>query len=279
MEYRTILVDIDPSSGVAGRIEFAAQLATAQQAHLIGLTQTGILRFIRESEVPGADFGSIAPLFAQLREDADRRASQFDELVRQAGVPSFEHRVGDDDPGNALATQAMYADLAIVSQRQPAKRDVESDAAVPEYVAMNAPCPVLVLPSAGNHAPTFERVLVGWNASPESARAVRQALPFLKQAKQVDVAIVDSKDARRASRPMGSRDIVQFLARHGITAGIREPRAVEDAGQTLLALSGECGAGLLVVGCYGHSRFRELLLGGVSRTVLRHMNLPVLMAH
>jgi nucleotide-binding universal stress UspA family protein len=279
MDYRTILVDIDPSPKTADRIGFAARLAHAQQAHLVGVTQTGIDRFIRESALPGIDVGALAPLFEQLRMDAGLRAGEFDAQVRQAGLASFEHRIGDQDPGNALATQAMYADLVIVSQRDPAGAHETSDAAVPEYVAMNAPCPVMVLPWAGSHAPAFERVLVAWNASPEAARAVRQALPFLRQAKQVEVAIVHREDAGRAQASDAGPDIAQFLGRHGVGVHVRREPAGGGVAETLLSLAADDGADLLVLGCYGHSRFRELMLGGVSRSILRSLTLPVLMAH
>jgi nucleotide-binding universal stress UspA family protein len=280
MDYRSILVDMDASSRTAGRIGFAAGLAIAQRAHLIGVTQTGIDRFIRESALPGIELGVLAPLFEQLRQDAGVRAGQFDLLVKQAGVASFEHRVGDDDPGNALATQAMCADLVIVSQRDPSGAGTTArDAAVPEYVAMNAPCPVMVLPWAGAHGFAFERVLVAWNASPEAARAVRQALPFLQQARQVEVAIAYGEGAGSSGAPAGGKDITLFLARHGVAAHVRQQPDSGDAAETLLSLAGEAGSQLLVMGCYGHSRFRELVLGGVSRTILSRMTLPILMAH
>jgi len=279
MHYKTMLVDINATSGAAARIDFAIRLARTHQAHLVGLTQTGIFRFLREAEAPGVDFGTLTPLFEQLRYDADERAAQFDERVRQAGVASFEHRIGDEDVGTALASQAMYADLVIVSQRDPADVAAALDAAVPEYVAMNAPCPVLVLPCASAAVPAFERILVAWNDSPEAARAVRQALPLLMAAKEVGVAVIDREDGGRVRGPGGAGDITQFLARHGVAADVHHQSTDGDVAQRLLALADQRGAGLLVMGCYGHSRFRELLLGGVSRTILRRMNLPILMAH
>jgi nucleotide-binding universal stress UspA family protein len=279
MDYRTILVDIDPSPKTADRIVFAARLAGVQRAHLVGVTQTGIDRFIRESALPDVDLGALAPLFEQLRMVAGLRAGQFDAQVRRAGLTSFEHRIGDGDPGTALATQAMYADLVIVSQRDPSGTHETSDAAVPEYVAMNAPCPVMVLPWNGRDAPAFERVLVAWNASPEAARAVRQALPLLQQAKRVEVAIVQREESGHAQASDAGPDIAQFLGRHGVNVHVRRQPAAGDVAEALLSLAADGGADLLVLGCYGRSRFRELMLGGVSRTILRSQTLPVLMAH
>jgi nucleotide-binding universal stress UspA family protein len=278
MDYRTILVHLDQSAAAGARTALAIRLAGEHQAHLVGVAQTGLSAFIRDLALPGADLDGMAPLFAQLREDAERCAAQFDTAAGQAGIASFEHRIGDEDPGNALATHAMYADLAIVSQHDPAGGDAGAD--IPEYVAMNAPCPVIVLPRGAAAAPSFERVLVAWNASPESARAVRQALPILQRATEVVVAVV-VRGALGPALPSGSQELAPFLARHGVTVEIRQQQAAHDgdAGAALLALARQCGAGLLVMGCYGRSRFRELLLGGVSRTILRHLDLPVLMAH
>jgi len=279
MDYKTILVDNDAASGATARLDVAAGLANACQAHLVGLTQTGIFRFLRDAAMPGVDVGGLAPVFEQLRQDAGERAGRFDQRAAQAGVASFEHRIGDEDAGVALAAEAMYADLVIVSQRDPDDAGAPFDAAVPEYVAMNAPCPVLVLPCAGAAAPPFERIMVAWNASPEAARAVRQALPLLVRARQVDIAAVSHEGRGGPREPGGGAQIARFLARHGVKADVRQPSTTAGVGERLLALAAECSAGLLVMGCYGHSRFRELLLGGVSRTVLRNMTLPVLMVH
>lgn len=279
MEYRTILVDIDPSERTARRVEFAARLAKQADAHLVGVTHTGIDRLLRESALSGIAPGALAQVFEQLRLNAGLRAMQFDLQVQQAGVASFEHRIGDDEPGSGLATQAMYADLVIVSQRDPSGARDAGDRAIPEYVAMNAPCPVMVLPWAASPMPVFEHVLVAWNASPEAARAVRQAMPFLQQAKQVEVVIVQPDDPGTLSARDTGPDIAEFLGRHGVSVHLHRQPAAGDVAETLLSLANDHGAELLVLGCYGHARFRELLLGGVSRTVLRCLTLPALMAH
>lgn len=278
MNYKTIMVHVDASDSAPERIAFAAQLAAQQDAHLVGIAQTGITRLFFRAAMPGlVDLSALSPLFEELREKCEARSRQFDALAQQAGITSFEHRIGDEDPANALATQAMYADLVIVGQADPQGRDQPDGPSVPEYVAMNSPCPVMVLPYAGAHAPSFGRILIGWNASPESARAVRMALPLLVQAREVKVALVERLSGYPG--PAGSgNEIALFLSRHGVAVDLRQ-EVGDDAGESLLSLASEQGADLLVMGCYGHTRFREVLLGGASRVVLERTTVPVLLAH
>lgn len=276
MYYKTILVHVDADTSEQG-IRFAAQLAKDQEAHLVGVTQTGILRFTyQEAAMPEVDLSALAPLFEELQGNAEQRAGRFDAIAAQSGLASYEHRIGDEDPGNALATQAMYADLAIVGQADPAGRHKPDGPSVPEYVAMHCACPVLVLPYAGAHSPVFDKIVVAWNASPEAARAVRMALPFLVQASAVTVAMVERAPVHPSAD--GGAEVALFLARHGVTVDVQQ-RYDDDVAGSLLSLVSEQQAGLLVMGCYGHSRFREILLGGVSRAMLRCMTVPVLLAH
>jgi len=278
MDYKTILVHVDDAPEAPERIAFAAQLANAQAAHLVGMAQTGISRFIREATLPGVELGDLTPLFEELRESAGQRGRQFDALMRQAGVASFEHRIQDEEPGLALAVQALYADLVIVGRAGHKAPDLSGIAGIPEYVAINSPSPVLVLPHIGTYAPTFERVMVAWNASPEAARAVRLAMPLLARAREVELAVFE-EESSSARSPEDAASLAQFLARHGVSVNVSRHQARGEVGNALLVLAEDRKIDLLVMGCYGHSRYREILLGGVSRTVLRRLPLPVLLAH
>ena len=123
---------------------------------------------------------------------------------------------------------------------------------------------------------TSRDVLIGWNATPQAARAVTAALPWLSSAHRVHVLEADDP----APHDPGKLDIAQYLQFHGIVLALHRHRASSaDAGDALLSFESEVGADLLVMGCYGHSRARELMLGGASRSVLKSMTLPVLMAH
>lgn len=274
MDLKTILVHTDAAHSADDRIVFASQLAIAHEAYLVGVTQTGIMPFAYGVASDG--WQDLTPLLEDLRSAAARRGASFDALARQAGVASFEHRIGDEEAGYALASQAMYADLVVVGQSDP-EDPASAHATVPQYVALHAPCPVLVLPHTGTFSAFFERILVAWNASPESAHAVRQALPFLERATEVEVVTFERGNGNRAA--LGGPELALFLARHGIRVTVREERGGGEVADALLARIGDYHADLLVMGCYGHSRLREIVLGGVSRTILRGMTVPTLMAH
>lgn len=176
-----------------------------------------------------------------------------------------------------LARHARHADLAIVGQADAATGGAD-EAALAEAAFMDSGCPALVVPPAGpgTDLPARE-VLLAWDGSREAARAAGDALPLLRLAEHVTVLIVDGRDA--SGHPPGA-EIAAHLARHGVKAEVREA-ASDDAsvGETILAQARDVGAGLLVMGGYGHSRLRETILGGVTRHVLDHATLPVMLSH
>jgi len=278
MDYKTILVHVDDTPEMPDRVAFAARIANDQGAHLIGMTQTGISRFIRETTLPGVELGDLTPLFANLRDAAGQRAAHFDTLAQQAGVASFSHRVDDEEPGLALALRALYADLVVVGSTAHDAPGVSGIAGIAEYVALNSPSPVLVLPRQRTCPRAPERVMVAWNASPEAARAARLALPLLVRAKQVELAVFDEENSS-VRTPEDAADMAQFLARHGVAVEICRHHPRGAVGNAVLVRAEALKIDLLVMGCYGHSRYREILLGGVSRTVLRRLSMPVLLAH
>jgi nucleotide-binding universal stress UspA family protein len=138
---------------------------------------------------------------------------------------------------------------------------------------------VLIVPYAGVAVEIGKRALVAWNESAEAAKAIAGALPLLKRAATVEVAMFDPERRTAGDERKPDADIVAYLARHGVKADVRRESTSLDAGNALLNLAAILGSDLLVMGCYGHSRMREILLGGASRTMLQSMTIPVLMAH
>jgi nucleotide-binding universal stress UspA family protein len=122
-------------------------------------------------------------------------------------------------------------------------------------------------------------VLVAWDGSQEASRALDGALPFLRQAAEVKVVVFNAEDQVNMHGEQPGADIALYLARHGVKVDVLQETTEQDIGNALLSLAADTVADMLVMGCYAHSRFRELMLGGASSTVLTSMTLPVLMAH
>jgi nucleotide-binding universal stress UspA family protein len=147
-------------------------------------------------------------------------------------------------------------------------------------VALASGRPVLVVPHTAVQVAPGKTVMLCWNASRESARAATGALPLLQAASQVTVLIVDEKAAASRESADHGADIVRWLGGHGVKAAVQRDVADSvDVGDVILSRAADLGADLIVMGIYGHSRLREMILGGASRTLLASMTVPVLMAH
>ncbi len=279
MTYKTILVHVDEARNAEARIALAANMAIRNEAHLIGCAFTGVSRFLYASLATGTDGTAMGEYLKTLQENADRALSGFEEMVKRLGVLSFEARKDMDEPGAGLSLQARYSDLVVLGQYDPDGRTASTNADLPEYVAMNGGSPVLTVPYALSPPSSGDRVLVAWNASLEAKRAIHYALPLLRRAALVDVIVFNPDPMRDLPGDNPGTDIAAYLSRHRIKVNVSEQRAEGDVGDALLSLAADLGSDLLVMGCYGHARFREIFLGGATRTVLQTMTVPVLMAH
>jgi nucleotide-binding universal stress UspA family protein len=278
MSYKTIVVHVDGARNVDKRIEAAAYMAVAENAHLIGVAATGVSRFLQETVSMNRNDPAIAPLLDTLRKRASAPLETFDKIVRQVGVQSFENRLIDDDVNGGISLQGAYSDLIVLGQSSPGDAsDLEADTV--SYVVINSGCPVLVVPNTGAHTKIGSKVLIAWNGSMVARRAVHDAIPLLKRAEIVEVAVFNPTSKAGAHGQLPGSDISLYLARHGINVDVKEETIKSDIGEAILSLADSLHADLLVMGCYGHSRFRETLLGGVTHTILQSMTLPVLMSH
>lgn len=287
MPYRTMLVHVDDAPSAAARCSHAIGMAQRFDAHLIGLAASGISRTLYATLPPEKSDPTLSLHLGYLREHAQSGTAAFTRQCEAAGLRSFAAEMVDDEVAAGIILQSHAVDLTVLSQLAP---DDDSAEELPAHVVLGAGGPVLVLPfgTPALSAPVAPRhVLVAWDASREAARAVQAALPLLAAAAQVSIVTFDTQppshvwlDARRA-------DPLPFLARHGIAAQmlsrtVEAPRLTQrrhPVGEALLSLVGESGADYLVMGAYAHSRVRELLLGGVTQTVLTSMTVPVLMVH
>jgi nucleotide-binding universal stress UspA family protein len=151
---------------------------------------------------------------------------------------------------------------------------------VVEQALFSSGRPVLVVPHSGRFEAVGRTVLIGWNASREAARAANDALPLIAGAESATVLVVNPSEAPGGDGAEPGAAIALHLARHGLRATAEHVVAPQvDDGEMLLNQAADLGADLLVVGAYGHSRLRELVLGGVTRTLLRQMTIPVMMSH
>jgi len=279
MSYKTILVHVDDSRNANTRIELAARLAMTEQAHLIGIALTGVSRFLYETVATDPSDPNIVPYLETLRQRAEQALIPFENIAQRVGVPSMEKRIVDDEASIGLNMQARYSDLIVLGQYDPDGSAPSSYVNLPEHVALHSGCPVLIVPYAGAFTNVGERVLVAWNGSLEAKKAVRNAMPLLRRANIVEVAVFNPESQADAHGDQPGADIALYLARHNIKVDVMQEKTDSDAGEALLSLAANLNSDLLVMGCYGHSRFREVLLGGATRTILKSMTLPVLMSH
>jgi len=278
MTYKTIVVHEDAGARCAVRRALAFNLAQAHGAHVVGL-------FVLESvRLPSYAVAEAGPTFMEtarrLREQ--RRAAceaQFRDAAARAGAKA-EWRESGRDPLGALVLSGRYADLVVIGQPTPAaERDDDLPPGFAGQVVLGLGRPVLLVPYAGTFPEIGRRVLVAWNASREAARAVCDALPLLRNADIVQVLAVDPARAGDHGEVPGA-DIALYLARHGVKASAAQASGRGTGiGEQILSRAADLSADLIVMGGYGHSRVRELVLGGVTRTLLESMTVPVLMSH
>ena len=282
MPLKDILVHLDGTERAGVRLGLAADLARRHEAHLTALHVVDVeLPAVFAGEAGGT--AAFVDLMEDMRRDAAAEASKveamFRDRMRLDGIAG-EWRSVEGVTRQQVALHARYADLVVLGQEGAGS----GEPAVPEVVEhalFASGRPVLVVPAAGRFETTGRRVLIGWNASREAARAVNDALPLMAQAEAVTVLAVNPRQgAAGAHGEEPGADIGLHLARHGVRVEAQRTAGsgVGD-GDMILNAAADLSADLLVVGAYGHSRFREMVLGGVTRTLLRRMTLPVLMSH
>jgi nucleotide-binding universal stress UspA family protein len=281
MSYKDLLVGLDSGASARERIEIAAALAERFAAHLVGLYPLPMPEAPRHFGY--YDPALLNPFFEELRARArdatDKTREVFEHIASLHGVSAEWREIpegADADP----AVHARYADLAILGQLDPDSGEPDMIRPRPEQVTLASGRPILVVPYAGNFPNLGRRVVIGWNASREAARAVNDAMPLLTAAEIVSILTIDPREGPRAHGELPGADISLHLARHGVKAEIERTVSADlPVGEALLSRAADLGADLLVMGAYGHSRARELLLGGATRSLLRSMTLPVLMSH
>lgn len=278
LSIQQILVHVDASAGCRSRLWVARQLARQQEAALSALYAT-VPVFTGLPSWPEAAPNLAESLIAVDNDRRDRARKLFDEMLGSASGATWSE-TPDMAVVGAVAAQAFYADLLVLGQRDPDDAQAAGvPAGFPESVMVASGKPAIVVPHVGAADGMGEVVAIAWKPTREAARAVAAAMPLLKKARQVHVLTWEDEEAPTIVQgtPL---DLEGYLRVHRVPStwhrGGPEP---EYLGEFLLSRTFDLGADLLVMGCYGHSRAREWLLGGTSRAVLDSMTLPVLMAH
>jgi nucleotide-binding universal stress UspA family protein len=279
MSYKIILVQVDDSKNLEPRIAIAADIAAAENAHMIGVAVTGVSRLLHETLSIAHDNPIIEPHVRTLRQHAANALKQFETIAGQMGVVSVEKRLVDDEIIGGTSLQARCCDLVVLGQPDPDESSSVINPSFPEHVVMNSGVPVLIIPFVSTSRKVGDKALIAWNGSVEATRAVHHAVPMLKRARTVKVAILNPASQPEIIDDPPGACLVRYLARHNIDADVVTATADGKVGDALLQLAAVEASDYLVMGCYGHSRFREVLLGGVTANVLISTPVPVLMSH
>lgn len=273
--FKTILVHVDDNPRMDARLQAAALLANAHGAHLVGGAATG-MSWPAFAMLTGPMGVAQADEFESLRTLARASLARFEERARQLGVQSVEQRLVEDENRDALVLQARYADLVVLGQDDEEQDTVRG---LPPFVALHAARPVLVVPPSYAGEPIADTVVAGWDGSVQAMRAIVNALPLLARARAVRLVLVnpDRESGLHGDEP--GADMALYLARQGVPVEVVVEQTAEPAGDALLRIANASGAGLLVTGAFGHSRYREIVLGGVTRVLLERATIPVLLTH
>ena len=280
MSIKTILVCLNEVERVKVLLDLASAIAAKHDAHVTGLYVIPAVRVYAAS-----DLQLTAQVFEGQRtffkERAEKVKAAFEAMASRQRIQAEWQLVESPSPlvADPAAERALQADLVIVSQIDPdSEAGVELDFV--ERMIMGTGRPLLVVPREGTFGDVGRRVVIGWNATREASRAAFDAVPLLKEAEAVHVTWVDPQKSLEENGALPGAELAQALSRHGISA-IAEgyPTSGLTSGEALLNRVSDVGADLLVMGAYGHSRLRELVLGGATRFVLQSMTVPVLMSH
>ena len=279
MSYKTILVSLNEVYQLRSLLGAAAAIADKSASHVIGLyvIPAPELRFANAVEAVMVEMDGDRRYF-QGQETAVRQA--FEEAILSAGIAgefrvvnALEHTIA-----STVIAHARQADLVIVG-RSNSSSSRAIGAGFSEEIIISSGRPTLLMPLNQQATVRTERAIVGWNGSREAARAAFDSIPLLKLANEVVIILVEPESGEQVQTESTGIDLTKAFARHGIKVRPFDFHSSLEAGQALLEQVESRGAGLLVMGAYGHARLREFILGGATRSVLKAMPVPVLFSH
>jgi len=257
--------------------QFAVSIAEAFEAHIAGIAFS-YDPVITPTVMDGLSAAWVDTQRAENRAAAQTAIDRFEAAVKREGL-SAEHRLIETSIGGAASMFGRIArrfDLAVVGQMDP-ERMMPDDLLI-ESALFESGRPVVVVPYIQKDGLKLDRVMVCWDGSRNAARAIADALPFLKRGKIIEIGMVGSRSGKPDELP--GADLGEHLARHGFKVEVKRLVAADvDVTNTILSYAADCAADFIVMGGYGHSRLREFVLGGATRGILQSMTVPVLMSH
>ncbi|HLU80280.1 MAG TPA: universal stress protein [Burkholderiaceae bacterium] len=274
-----IAIHLNNDNTCSRRIDVGLQLAKEHNAEVIGVyPANGVAAHYYDESIIPQDVRKI--LRGRREEFRDSVQKMFTERAEAAGVKhSFRTPAGEAD--EALALHARYCDLLIMSKAEQVDTVTAIIANLPESVVMASGRPVLMIPNAGRIESIGQRVLYCWDQRREAARAFSDAAPFLKDCKELTVLEIDRDERIFREFDLRENDFASFCTGRGYPQPKHLVKKSDDigVGNVILNTASDVGSDLIVMGAYGHSRMRQWVMGGASRTLLSSMTVPVLLAH
>jgi nucleotide-binding universal stress UspA family protein len=268
-------LSVTKEGSVVGK--YAVSVAVALEAHLTGIA------FIYDPVVPISGAGYIPAEVIETQRDDNESAAEaaikiFSTATDQAGI-SAEPLITSASlagAGDKFARMARRFDLAIVGQAEPEISSMEQ--IIAETTLFESGRPMMMVPYIQKAPFKTENVMICWDGSRTAARAVADAIPIIRNSGRVEIVMVANERGKQDE--LDGADIGQHLARHGLKVDVhRISGASIDVGDALLSHAADSGADFMVMGGYGHSRLREFVLGGVTRSIFESMTVPVLISH
>jgi nucleotide-binding universal stress UspA family protein len=287
MALKDLLVYVDQSEHASERLRLAADLASRHQSRLTALYVRELnpaqLHEQRVAELGQGSSQAISRTNRRIRKSIDEAAARLRaalaEIERRYGL-EVEWRCLDGVSSTLVPQHARFADLCILSQ------DVATSANATGYtfseqLLFMAGRPVVFIPAHGSFATLGRHILVAWNSSRASTRAVNDALPLIERAEQVTLLAVNPKEFAQRYGALPPEQMVEHLRRHGASVqGVwRDSVPSGSIADTVQAEAHKAGADLMVAGAFGHPRLWEKVMGGVTRDLLDRMKLPLLMSY
>jgi nucleotide-binding universal stress UspA family protein len=274
---KDILVYLDGTSQDETRILQAAALADAHGSHLTGLFINPLPNLTATSAPVYASEQLIVTLQKEAVEAGDRVEHTIRARFDKLGMPNEVRRIDavEAQIGAVLARESRTVDIVVGTRFYGHEH---SDADVMEAVLFHSGTACLLVPPSQQPL-EFERIMIGWINTAQSSRAVRAALPLLAKAKNVVVVMVHKNEPPEYQGEAPGTDIARYLSRHGISVEVQHLSGWHKPAEAILGEAEKRQTDLVVMGGYGHSRFQEWVLGGVTRDIMTSATIPVLLAH